>query len=238
MAFFIYMNIENENEIWKDVPTYEGLYQVSSFGRVKSLIKWNGTNERILNLQKGSTGYLKIVLCKNTIKTTFKVHQVVAMAFYGHVRNGFKIVVDHKDNNKLNNRADNLRLTTNRDNATKDLKSGTSKYIGVSYNSSSNKWISCIRFKGTSVYLGLFDIEIEASNAYQKALKEWEQGLDLNILYPKWRSKSSKYKWISWSNNKNKWEVKYKRKFIGLYNTEEETYEVLQKYIANLPVST
>ncbi len=218
--------MELEIEVWKDIPNYEGLYIVSSLGNLKS-IKF-GKN-RLLKPTISSNGYMIIRLNQKT----FNVHAIVAMAFHGHVIDGMKIVVDHIDNNPFNNRADNLRLTTNRDNCTKDMKEGSSKYIGVSWDKRYSKWYAHITFKKRYIYLGLFELEIDAHYAYQKALKEWEQGLDLNVIYPK-HIKTSQYKGVYFENRSGKWIAAYKRKFIGYYNTEIEAYEARENYIKNL----
>jgi hypothetical protein len=226
--------MNEEIEIWKDIPNYEGHYQVSSFGDVKSIAR-NTTKGGVLKKDKGTNGYLQVVLYKCGNRKRFTVHQLVAMAFLGHVPDGTsKIVVDHKDNNKLNNRADNLQLIPHRENASKDKKGFTSKFIGVSWDKNMNKWKSALRFNGRVIHLGHFELEIDAAKAYQKALKEYNDGLDLNILYPKGRNKSSKYYGVSWNKSRCKWEAKYKGKFIGLFNTEIEAHEAVQKYIAKL----
>lgn len=167
-------------EIWKDVKGYEGLYQVSNLGRVKSLkrvvYKRNGTNqtlkEKILKNNYNGKGYYHVMLYKNTNKKTLKIHKLVAMAFLGHKPCGHNEVVDHIDNNQANNRLDNLQLTTVRHNASKDKKCGTSKYVGVCWDKSAKKWKSQILYNGKNKFLGNFNDEIKASEAYQNALKE------------------------------------------------------------------
>jgi hypothetical protein len=79
-------------------------------------------------------------------------------------------VVDHDDNDKLNNRADNIKLRTNRENTSKDRKGGTSKYIGVSWYKRYNKWRAQIFVNGKIKCLGYFENPLYASNAYQNAL--------------------------------------------------------------------
>lgn len=219
----------NEVEVWKTIDGYED-YQVSNLGRVKSLLF---NRERILPINKNSSGYLLANLRKNKKHKSIAIHVLVAMMFHGHKPDGtHKVVVDHIDNNKLNNRADNLRLTTARDNTTKDKKGGTSKYIGVCFKH--KKWCSSITFLYRNVHLGNFDSEIEASNAYNKALDEINQGLDLNVLYPIGRSKTSKYKHVIWFKKNQKWLAKYKGKYICLRNTEEEAHQAVQEHIKNL----
>ena len=165
-------------EIWKDIPEYEEYYQVSNLGRVKNLkrfvkAKSNSTRlvkERILKANIDSTGYLVAGLSKDGKTKTFAVHQLVAMAFLNHTPCGHKMVVDHIDNDKLNNRVDNLQITTVRHNSSKDKKGGTSKYQGVYWDKGTNKWASKIRINYKAKFLGRFDTEIEASEAYQNEL--------------------------------------------------------------------
>lgn len=178
----IYTNDEGQvcEEIWKDIPEYEGLYQVSNLGRVKSLermvkgrIGLRIQNKRILSQIKINIGYLKITLHNQKKPKQLLTHQLVAIAFLNHVLDGTnKIVVDHKDNDKLNNNLFNLQLITNRENSSKDKKGGTSKYVGVMWHKSKQKWESRIRCKGKLLFLGLFIDEYEAHLAYQEKLEE------------------------------------------------------------------
>ena len=169
-----------EKEIWKEVKGYEGIYEVSDLGNVKSLPREMNrgsgitiSKERILKPYVYSRGYYGVSLRKDNKAKTKKVHQLVAIAFLNHTPDGTqKLVVDHIDNNKLNNRLDNLQLTTNRENSSKDRKGGSSKFIGVSWDRKYNKWKAQIRINGKKVHLGYFKIEIEASNAYNNKLKE------------------------------------------------------------------
>lgn len=169
-------------EIWKDILGYEGLYQVSSFGRVKSLekrvfMKRNNClktlKERMFNARSiDAYGYHFVGLRKDGLKKNNKVHILVAIAFLNHTPNGYKIIVDHIDNIKANNKLDNLQLITPRENNSKDKwrLNPTSKYTGVSLIKANNKWFSCISINGKNTYLGSFDNELDASKAYQKAL--------------------------------------------------------------------
>lgn len=88
-------------EIWKDIKGYEGLYQVSNMGRVKAINK-----EKTLKLIKCTNGYLKIGLYKNRKPKTFLVHRLVAQAFIDNTKK--YPCVNHKDENKTNNYANNL----------------------------------------------------------------------------------------------------------------------------------
>ena len=94
-------------EIWKDIPNYERLYQVSNLGRIKSLYY---SKEKILTPKIDKDGYLLINLYKNHKSRTFKIHRIVAQVFLSNPNNYTE--VNHKDENKQNNKVDNLEFCT------------------------------------------------------------------------------------------------------------------------------
>lgn len=97
-------------EIWKDIEGYEGLYQVSNIGRVKSL-NYNHTNqEKILKYGIDTSGYRVITLWKNRKGKTKTVHRLVANTFIPNPNN--YPIINHKDENKQNNSVDNLEWCT------------------------------------------------------------------------------------------------------------------------------
>lgn len=156
-----------QNEIWKDILGYEGLYQVSSLGNIKS---FHGNNERVLKSSADYYGYHIIILCKNQLRKTFKVHQLVAMAFLNHIPNGNKMVIDHINDSKSDNRLENLQVVTQRYNSRKTQGKYSSQYKGVSWSKQNNKWNSLIQINGKLKYLGNFTNEYDAHIAYQTAL--------------------------------------------------------------------
>lgn len=105
-------------EIWKDIKSYEGLYQVSNLGRIKSLkkIRRNGKGfyvqeEKLKTLQLWKEeGYYSIVLYKNDGGRTYHIHRLVAQAFIPNPENLPQ--VNHKDGNKSNNSVENLEWVT------------------------------------------------------------------------------------------------------------------------------
>jgi hypothetical protein len=107
---------KEKKELWKPIEGYEGLYEVSNFGRVRS---FHG-NKRIIDKDGGVLsqsvmgGYYKVVLHLNKHRKMCNVHRLVAIAFIKNER-GLK-EVNHKDENKLNNRVDNLEWVSHREN--------------------------------------------------------------------------------------------------------------------------
>jgi hypothetical protein len=166
-----------QEEIWKDIPTYEGIYQVSNLGNVKSLsrviITGNGdrvSKEKMIKQHFNKFGYLRVTLTKDGIRKEFKTHQLVAMAFLNHIVCGHNLVVDHINENKSDNKLENLQIVSNRFNVGKSQKFKSSMYIGVSWNKKAKKWISYIKIKNKLNHLGYFTNELEASRAYNQAL--------------------------------------------------------------------
>lgn len=165
-------------EIFKDVPGWKGIYQVSNIGRVKSLARiishsnyFRRVKERILKPGIDSVGYPIVIFCKEGVKKKYTVHKLVAICFLNHKPDGQKVVVDHINFIRHDNRLENLRLTTMRDNSNLKHKESSSKYVGVSFHNRQKKWAASIHYGGKGHYLGSFATELEAHEAYQKALK-------------------------------------------------------------------
>lgn len=153
-------------EIYKKVIGYDN-YQVSNYGNVKR-------ENKILKNNPFKNGYIYISLSKNGIVTKRTIHCLVAEMFLNHKRTGTnEIVIDHIDGNKQNNNLLNLQLISNRENCTKEKRGNSSVYIGVRKNK--GKFESQIRLEGKRFYLGRFETEIEAHNAYQNSLNEFNK---------------------------------------------------------------
>lgn len=97
-------------EIWKDIPGYEGLYQASNCGNIRSL-NWGRRNiVRNLYLKPHNKGYLQVELAKDGSKKMTTVHRLVAMTFIPNPNN--LPIINHKDENKHNNNVNNLEWCT------------------------------------------------------------------------------------------------------------------------------
>ena len=104
-------------EIWKDIKGYEGYYQISNMGRVKSLERtvWNGRGyrkmpEKILKPQKNRNGYLQVPLSKEGTEKKYYIHRLVANAFIPNPQGLPEI--NHLSEDKTDNRAENLEFCT------------------------------------------------------------------------------------------------------------------------------
>lgn len=144
-------------EIWKDIQNYEGIYQISNFGNIKSC---NG-----LRKLDNSNGYSKLTLNLNSKKRKFYAHRLVAIHFIPNQNNLPQ--VNHKDGNKFNNHVDNLEWVSRSENMchANKLIEKSSIYTGVYWSKPKSRWISEIGINNKSIILGRFHTEKEAYDA-------------------------------------------------------------------------
>lgn len=161
-------------EVWKDIRGYEGIYQVSNLGRVYSYPKKGRHNGKILKPGLTARSYLTVSLWKDNKNKTYPVHQLVAICFLNHVPNGHDKIVDHINNNKVDNRLENIQIVSNRVNSSKDQfrKNRSSIYAGVNFDKKTKKWRAQAYINGRSKFIGLFTNEYDAHLAYQNKIKE------------------------------------------------------------------
>jgi len=175
-----------EKEIWKDVVGYEGLYEVSNLGRVKSL-NYNHTGKpSLLKLITTKYGYLDVSLHKNGVTKSFKVHILVSLSFLDCLKSSNEVyVVDHINGIRSDPRAENLRFVTQRFNSSIGFRINadkySSKYVGVSKRRSNGKWMATIYIKPKSVNLGYYFKEEDAAKAYQDALLKLKNVYDFHF---------------------------------------------------------
>lgn len=119
-------------EKWKDCFGYEGYYQVSDLGRVRSVQRWTPTKRgydflvksKVLKPLEDRYGYLTVGLWRNRQLKFHKIHRLVALAFYGFS----ELTVNHKDCNKKNNFVENLEFMESEDNCALGHKNGCYSY--------------------------------------------------------------------------------------------------------------
>lgn len=109
-----------DKEIWKDIPNYEGLYQISNFGNIRSIGRtiehktcYGGfyhIKGKLLKPKIEKDGYYRICLIKNGQKKFHRINRLVAQTFIPNPNN--YLIVNHKDENKLNNKVSNLEWCT------------------------------------------------------------------------------------------------------------------------------
>jgi len=229
-----------KSETWVDAFGFEGVYQVSNFGRIRSVsrivIKTNGhrlpVKGNILNPSVSRNGYL--VISRNTFKSvgervTIKIHRLIFESFNEQIKEGLEI--DHIDRDKTNNHIDNLRLVNRRDNI--NNRSNNKKYIGVT--DIGTGFSAKIYYQGKTYQLGVARSENEASEYYQKAKSEIEKGTFLeyhkSLNYRVKKVDTPKY--ISYRQNRKTFRVKVKSKHVAECKTLELAKQALDKYLKN-----
>ena len=172
--------LNHTTEIWKDIKDFEGHYQVSSLGRIRSIRTSQATyRERIKKTSISNAGYEQVNLFKNNESFTKMVHRLVAESFITNPLN--KKTVNHINGIKTDNASTNLEWNTHSENLIhasntglidkikcRDRMIGTkynskSKYHNVSYDSNRQKWIGSIKVNKKTIGQKRFDTEEEAA---------------------------------------------------------------------------
>lgn len=158
-------------EQWKAVEGYEGLYEVSSLGQVRSKAR-HGTKGGILKPYADKDGYYFVNLYKDKKKTLYFLHRLVARTFIQNDNQGFKLI-DHINRVRTDNRVSNLRWVDNRLNGiNRNInKNNTSGKTGVHFNNKDGKWRATIKSFQKTIYGGYFD-NLEDAIAKRKELEK------------------------------------------------------------------
>lgn len=182
MASHFYLRSKMLQEEWKPIKGYEGFYEISNFGKVKSLkreiICRNGmikfVKEIILKSANDTKGYPIVILQNHGDKKTCKIHHLVWDNFSEKQRDGLELQIDHIDNNKRNNHIDNLRLVTNRENCSKGklLIKNNGLPTGIYWYKRYKKYRAQIHINGKQRFIGYYKTIKQASEAYQNKRKQ------------------------------------------------------------------
>lgn len=153
-------------ENWIEIKDYNGKYLISDLGNVKTKHK-NGTETTKKGYISKTNGYYKTGLYSNGKTRTIEVHKLAAIYFLNHCPCSMELVIDHIDNDRLNNKVSNLQIVSQRLNTQKDRLNKNS-ILGVK-KKPNGKFESGIKINGKKIYLGMFNTDIEAGTIYQKA---------------------------------------------------------------------
>jgi len=162
-------------EIWKKISGYEN-YEVSNLGNVVSLSQNHKGHikhkRKEIKPWSDTRGYQQVKLYNNGIGKSFSVHKLVAETFIG--RPDGELVIDHIDNDKKNNRVDNLQFISHRQNVIKeiDINKKSSRYTGVYWSKWHKKWAASIQQNTKKTHLGFYEDEEVASKKYNDYKKE------------------------------------------------------------------
>lgn len=163
-------------EIWKDIKSFEGYYQISNLGQVRSLtrevkrsdLKKGFYESRILKLAKDQKGYLRVVLTKESKRKTFKVHRIVCDHFLSDSIDGKEI--NHLDGDKTNNAWYNLQICSSSQNAIHAIKTGLRKSVKLNESK-----VLEIRSSNLSVFDLADKFNVTVSNIrHIKNFKSWK----------------------------------------------------------------
>lgn len=167
-----------ENEIWKDIKGYEGIYQVSNIGRVKSLdreiVYSNGriyNNKSVLlkpNIDKD--GYERVSLCINQKSKSLYVHRLVFSSFVDEIPLGF--VINHINGIPNKNNVENLECVNVRENTSHYFNSKIKNNIVGVTPSSSGKFRARVTHNGKEILLGVFANKSDANKAYNEYINK------------------------------------------------------------------
>lgn len=175
-------------EIWKDIPGYEDLYQASNLGRIRSIPR-KGTKTKNIHIikynTKNSKHYCHCGLCKNGKSKTISVHRIIALTFMPNPDNLPQ--VNHIDGNKENNKVSNLEWISNLENIKHSYKIGLRKEQVEKLRNINKRKVNQYDLDGNFIkqWDGIIDIQNELNIANQNIIKVCQHK----------RNKAGGYKW-------------------------------------------
>lgn len=171
-------------EIWKDIKDYEGSYQISNFGNVKTLKRYIKNKRNNLKIVNGkilkpvkNELYHYVVLCKNSKKTKKYIHRLISQAFIPNPYN--KREVNHIDSNKKNNKLENLEWVSSKENKRHAVLSGVRyrRLITTVTDKLTNNIYIFDTQHAASIYMGYkktYITDCKTKNVYENKKYKWE----------------------------------------------------------------
>lgn len=239
-------------EIWRNVKGYEGLYEVSNLGRIKS-IQRSGTPGGVRKLNVNKYGYVYVMLSKSNKHKNHTVHRLVGLAFIPSVDG--KELINHIDGNKSNNNLKNLEWVNNSENrkhafANNLQKVNLDKAHEVAWENQKRKVKQfSLDGKFVSEFLSIQEAAIKngigrtgISQCLSGRYKQsggfmWKYSEDVigksidRLVETNTENSESGIKYIARDRNRNKWIVKVGKKYLGKFEKLEDAIEVKEKYM-------
>jgi hypothetical protein len=156
-----------------------------------------------------------------------KIHRLMAQAFIENFSEDLQ--VDHINGIRSDNRLENLRMVTHRENCQNRDCHRNGRLIGVYFNKKKGGWRSEIHYLGKRINLGYFKTEVEASNAYKDAILDLSKIKDIKSTYAQKRESLGRLKGTTYDKKSKKWKAviyfNSKRKNLGSFETEQEAHD-------------
>lgn len=150
-----------QQEIWKDIVNFEGIYQISNFGNLKSFKR--NREGHVLSEKDKRGHYLSVILCYQSKTRCTRIHRLVAEAFIPNPEN--KPQVNHIDGNKQNNRVDNLEWATAIENMAHARETGLSSFIAMNHYNQIERPFKIIQCDLSGKFLAEYKNAKDASDA-------------------------------------------------------------------------
>jgi hypothetical protein len=169
--------MENQNEIFINLPNYGGFYQVSTLGNITFKNWFYDYEAKELRPFTDKNGFKYVRLCMSKRREEVFVHHLVAQVFLNNGSNCFgKDTIDHIDGDKTNNSVENLQIITEIQKESKKLKQVVKpvkkKHIGVTWLRIKQKWMVEAIVNGERTHIGFYKTQQQAIDAYNTAVND------------------------------------------------------------------